>query len=166
VDLVLQSHQTLCFVFCNVVQAHCSVHAQSHNEASACLVGAGRVRVNVAPLEVENGSFLLVQAHDVVLRFGRPYQDLGVFIGLRSEEVTFLVPFDAENLVFVSLPNLLWYLGHVDRPQIDFLPTRRRQLSVVLPSDVDNLTGLLKSVLNFLFDRKRLPNLDIGVFTA
>jgi len=58
---MLQSHEAFSLIPGDVIESDGLVSAQGHNEANACLVGVGRVDVNIAPLEVSHCTILLVE---------------------------------------------------------------------------------------------------------
>ena len=72
------------------------------------------------------------------------------------------VPLNALDASFMTCPDLLGVLGHVNRPQEDLSVTCGSKLPVILPCDVDNLATLVKLVKWVLLNGIWVPDQDVG----
>lgn len=80
--------------------------------------------------------------------------------------MTLLIPLNTFYTTLVTLPDLLRKFRHVNRPQIDFSAACSSQLSFVLPSNVHNLTCLLKLIHCFLLNAIWVPNKNASLIAT
>jgi hypothetical protein len=80
--------------------------------------------------------------------------------------MAFLIPLDAFDAALMSLPNLLWYLGHVNGPEEDFVGRCSSELPIVLPGDIHDSARLHKGVHWIFIDFGWVPHNNIGFITS
>lgn len=156
-------------VTCNIIKLYVLIHAKSHDKADSTvhLLVTLRIWINIAPLEISDCDITrIIDANNRLFWLRRPYQYLRVILGTTCEKVALMIPFYIFNQIFMTLPNFERRMWCFNTPKIYLRLTGSSELSIILPSYIEDCTWLTEHVLWLFLYIEGVPYHNIGFITS